>query len=257
MATPAQDGRRFVWYDLMTTDTDGATRFYRDVMGWTAEPWPGGPPYTILKTAGRGVGGVTAMPPRVEAPPHWLGYVGVPDVDETARQARELGGLVHREPSDITEVGRFAVVSDPQGAVLAVFTAHGEQPVSEGPPGVGEFSWHELATTDLVAAWEFYSELFGWEKMDALDMGEMGTYQMFGIAGRMLGGIYPKSAGMPGPPAWLYYARVDDLDRALDRVRGGGGQVLTGPLEIPGGERIAIGSDPQGALFALHDLATL
>jgi predicted enzyme related to lactoylglutathione lyase len=189
-------------------------------------------------------------------PPNWLAYVAVPDVDATAKRATELGGKLLREPEDIPTIGRFAVVADPQGAVLCAFQPGGEgagRP--EGPPAIGEFSWHELATTDHEAAFAFYSDLFGWKKGEAMDMGEMGVYQLYGRGDLPLGGMFNRTEDMPGPPAWLYYVRVESVDDAAERVKRMGGKILNGPMDVPGGDRIVQCMDPQGAAFALHQAA--
>lgn len=115
------------------------------------------------------------------------------------------------------------------------------------------FSWHELATTDHLAALRFYADLFGWSKLSEADMGPIGIYVLFGRGERQYGGMYSKPAEMPAPPHWLLYVRVASLDAALTRVRDGGGQMLNGPMEVPGGDRIAQCVDPQGAAFALHE----
>lgn len=185
------------------------------------------------------------------APPHWMAYVAVDDVDATAKKAEKLGASLIVEPQDIPNVGRFAILQDPQGATIAIIRGDQEMPLP-GEPQVGQFSWHELATTDHEAALEFYSELFGWNETDAVDMGEMGTYQIYGQGDVPLGGMFNKSGDMPGPPAWLYYTRVGDIDKTVEKVRAKGGQVLNGPMEVPGGDRIAQCLDPQGAAFAVH-----
>ncbi|MFN2422122.1 MAG: VOC family protein, partial [Gemmatimonadota bacterium] len=113
----------------------------------------------------------------------------------------------------------------------------------------------ELATTDHEAAFEFYSDLFGWDKDQAMDMGEAGVYQMYGRAGRMLGGMYNKSADQPFPPNWLYYISIGDLDATVRKVKAQGGKIIVEPMEVPGGSRIAVGLDPQGAAFGLHQRA--
>ncbi|MGH7572889.1 MAG: VOC family protein, partial [Gemmatimonadota bacterium] len=200
------------------------------------------------------IGGVMELPQEAcdqGAPPHWTAYVAVDDVDATAKKAGKLGGKVVVEPRDIPDVGRFAILHDPQGASIAIYRSEQETPPA-GEPQVGQFSWHELATTDHEAALAFYSELFGWKKTDAVDMGEMGTYQMYNKGDRMLGGMFNKSGDMPGPPAWLYYTRVEDIDETVEKVRAKGGQVMNGPMEVPGGDRIAQCMDPQGAVFAVH-----
>jgi predicted enzyme related to lactoylglutathione lyase len=155
-------------------------------------------------------------------------------------------------PNDVPTVGRFAAMSDPQGAVFAVFTPASQAPGHEGPPVLGEFSWHELATHDQPAAFRFYEMLFGWNKTSAMDMGPAGQYQMFGRNGVELGGMFNKTAEMPGPPAWTHYIMVDDIQRAADATKDGGGQVINGPMEVPGGDWIFQGIDPQGAMFATH-----
>jgi predicted enzyme related to lactoylglutathione lyase len=242
---------RFVWYDLMTTDPAKAIEFYTQVTGWGTSVWEGPMPYTMWTNGGAPIGGVMKMPPGVEAPPHWLAYIGTPDVDATVAQATGLGAKVHVQPTDIPSVGRFAVLADPQGAAFAVYSSSNPH-AEDSPAKVGEVSWHELATVDYPAALRFYQTLFGWTAGAAMDMGPAGTYQMFAVNGIDRGGIFNKPAEMPGPPAWGYYFRVADLDAALDRVKAAGGQVLNGPMEVPGGDTIAQCLDPQGGFFALH-----
>ncbi len=247
---------RFVWYDLMTTDRQPAISFYTQLIGWGTAPWEGGPEsYTLWTNRETPIGGVMDLPEDAKvagAPPHWLAYVGVPDTEETAKKTQELGGQVLHGPVSIPKVGSFAVLADPQGAAFAVFTTEEATPAKEGPPQKGEFSWHELATTNHEAAFDFYKELFGWEKTDVSDMGEMGTYQMFGVGGVPLGGMFDKPPEMPGQPFWLFYAKVDDVQAAVDQVKQLGGQVLNGPMEVPGGDWVAQCMDPQGAAFAIH-----
>jgi predicted enzyme related to lactoylglutathione lyase len=253
---------KFVWYELMTTDPDAAKKFYTDVVGWKTAPFEHatGMEYTMWlkgKTPDTAVGGLMVLPEEARkggVPPHWIGYVAVPDVDKTATRAVELGGRVVHGPEDIPEVGRFVILADPQGAVIAAYKSAQDMPQQEAEPEPGDISWHELATTDYEAAFDYYSDLFGWEKQQAMDMGEAGMYQMYGL-GEKLGGMYTKTDEQPGPPAWLYYVSVDDLDASLKKTEKKGGKVLVGPMEVPGGSRIAIGLDPQGAAFALHEKA--
>src|SRR5688500_7796606 len=214
---------KFVWYELMTTDVEGAKTFYGDVVGWGTQPFEGAPiPYTMWTAGEAPVGGVMEVP-AAEAPPSWMAHVAVDDVDATAARATELGAKILAGPESVPSVGRWVVMMDPQGAVIAAF--RGEQELGEMPePGPGRVSWHELATKDWKAAWEFYSELFGWEKQEAMEMGEAGVYQMFGLpGGAMLGGMYDKSDDQPWPPAWTYYVVVPDLEAAVEKARAGGG----------------------------------
>ncbi len=249
---------RFVWYELMTSDPEAARSFYTQLTGWTTKAGEvGDQPYTEWLNGDRSIGGLMRLPDEAKqqgAPPHWLAYVAVPSVDDTSSQAEALGAKTLVGPMDIPTVGRIAVLQDPQGAVFAVYTPSGDLPGHDGPPGVGEFSWHELATSDYASAFEFYSALFGWVKMDAADMGPGGIYQMYGcVPGQALGGMFNKPANQPGPPAsWLFYVTVDDVRVSAERVVQLGGQVLNGPMEVPDGDIVAQCMDPQGAAFALH-----
>jgi predicted enzyme related to lactoylglutathione lyase len=247
---------RFVWHDLMTTDPEAAKDFYTSVMGWGTELWENsGTSYTMWTVGGRPIAGTVTLPAEAVAGgarPHWLAYVDVPDVDATAARARELGGTVVRPPFDIPGVGRASILADPQGSLITAFASANPSPEPEGMPPVGEFSWHELATPDPEGVFTFYADLFGWEKTSEFDMGAMGIYQLFGRRGMTVGGIFRKPAEMPGPPAWLHYGRVPDVNAAVEAVRRHGGQVLNGPMEVPGGDLIAMVLDAQGGPFAVH-----
>jgi hypothetical protein len=252
---------RFCWYDLMTIDPDAAVPFYKDVVGWGTIDWQnpqGGKPYRMWANGEAPIGGVMELPEearKMGAPPHWLIYVSTPDIDATIKRAQELGGSVLHPATPIPTVGSFAVLCDPQGATFSLFTPDGDTPGHDGPPSTGEFSWHELATTDPVAAFDFYSDLFGWVKTSDFDMGPDGLYQMFGrTADVPLGGIFRKPKEMP-MPGWLPYAMVDDVHSGADRAKRAGGQVIHGPMEVPGGDWIAQCIDPQGAMFAMHSRA--
>ena len=247
---------QLVWHELMTTDPKAAEAFYTAAAGWTTAPFEGiGMSYTMWMRGEMPEGGLMALTePERQAgvPPYWLMYVGTPDVDATVREAQALGGRVLVPPMDIPNVGRFAVLADPQGAVFAAHTSANPSPAPDEPPQVGQFSWHELATSDSEAALAFYGALFGWAVTRTEDLGALGLYRMFGSGGFTFGGVFTMPPDMGVPPNWLLYVRVADIERAADEVRARGGQVLTGPHEVPGGDWVAKCLDPQGAAFALH-----
>jgi hypothetical protein len=246
---------RFVWHELMTTDTKAAIAFYTKVVGWKAQGWPQDPSYTMLVAKAGPMAGVMAIPEDAKAmgaPPSWLAYISSPDVDATTRLAVELGGRILKEPTDLPDVGRFAVLQDLQGAAFAVFTP-AQGGMGDGKPTMGDFAWHELTTTDWQAAFDFYQKLFGWTKTESMDMGsELGLYQMYGWKGTTLGGMWNKPKTMQAPPHWLAYVTVPDTKAAVEKVKQLGGQVLNGPMEVPGGDWMAQCLDPQGVLFAVH-----
>jgi len=243
----------FIWYELDTIDVKGAIKFYKDVIGWGTQPFDDN--YAIWTVGATGIGGVMTLPDeykKIGMPPHWLAYVAADDVDALTKKAESLGGKTYVPPSDIPTVGRFSVIADPQGAVIALFKPFprdAEPPPAE--PTNGHFSWHELMAGQLEDALRFYAQLFGWQKTDAVQS-PMGTYQMYGKGGRTFGGMATKPKELPDQPRWLYYVKVEDLDAALARVKKGGGKVMHGPMEVPGGDRVAQCRDPQGAAFALH-----
>jgi predicted enzyme related to lactoylglutathione lyase len=244
---------RFVWYELMTTDRDGAIAFYGALTGWKTRPF--GPDYLMWVGDQGPLGGVYPLPDEAKAmgaPPHWMSHVTVEDVDASLARARELGAKVYVEPKDIPEVGRFAVIADPQGAAISLFRPAGPMEAHDASKH-GEVCWRELLTSDQGAAFGFYSALFGWEKLGEHDLGPMGTYVLFGRGGQQLGGMFATPKEHRTPPAWLYYVNVDDLDAAVAKVKALGGKVMNGPMPIPGGARIAQVADPQGAAFALHE----
>jgi len=251
------DHGRFIWYELMTPDIPAARGFYADVVGWTASQMPGGGmEYWVLEADGVGVGGIMLLGDEQKAqgvPPNWTAYVAVDDCDAAVAKVTSLGGSVVRPAADIPGVGRFAIVADPFGAVLAIMKPtppEGSRP--DAPPGaLGHAGWRELYSGPTDTAFAFYEALFGWRKDGAHDMGPMGTYQLFANQDGQVGGMMVKPEQVPAA-CWLYYFRIGDIDAAAARVTAGGGQVLNGPMEVPSGDWVLQAMDPQGAMFCLQ-----
>lgn len=244
---------RFVWYDLSTPDPSEAIAFYTRVVGLGAEALEEMDDYTMWQVGEESIGGLLAMPEEVEetgVPPHWLAYVDVDDVDRVARRAEELGGSILSQPTDIDEERRFAVLAGVEGAVFAVFSTTSEQADGWTPPRdePGSVVWHELMTTDVAASTEFFGELFGWQEDEPIDMGDF-VYETYGLEGDTFVGVGPSSNDAS---YWTYYFAVADLEAAIERVEDNGGEVIRGPIDIPGSERIVKCVDPQGAMFAMH-----
>lgn len=253
---------KFFWYELMTGDPQAALAFYGDVVGWTHGPFGGGDagePYHILSGGGGPMGGIMAIPAEAKAcgmTPWWGGYIGSADVDGDAERLSAAGASVKRPPEDIPGVGRFAVMADPGGAIFMLLKGNSPEGMeAPAPTAPGHVGWHELYAGDFAADLAFYTGQFGWSRGEAMDMGEMGSYQLVSQTGggdfmSMTGGIMPKPAAVP-VPLWLFYFRVGDIDVAAARVTAGGGRLLQGPMEVPGGSWIVQALDPQGAMFAL------
>ena len=244
---------RFVWHDLHTPNRAGSQEFYGKVAGWAVQSWDQDPGYQMFAAKSGPLGG--AVEER-SGMPQWLAYIGTTDVDETTEAATRLGGRVQTAPTALPNGGRYAVLVDPQGATFGVH-ASATAPQPEAAPNAGEFSWHELATTIAPsAAFGFYAALFDWDLVAEHDMGPMGMYLVFGRNGRQLGGIFDKGAqGKPGAAYWLGYISVTDLEGTVERAKSARGSVLAGPMDVPGGDRVAQLMDPYGAFFALHKRA--
>jgi hypothetical protein len=253
---------QFVWHELMTTDAKAAAGFYSKVAKLKTQPAPFEKTYTMFVGSGQPMGGLMVLAGDATAqgtPPSWLSYIGTANVDDTARKAESLGGKVIKSPAPVPDGGRFAILQDPQGAVFAIYGyaqgQGGQAPPAEIP--LGHSSWHELATTDHAVAFSFYQQLFGWQTTSLMDMGPQGVYRMFGPAGAKdpFGGMYTKAPGSPGGPNWLPYIKVADARPATKTAKSSGAQILSGPMQVPGGGWISMGLDPQGAAFAIHSVA--
>lgn len=249
----------FVWYELMTTDVTAAAAFYGAVVGWSNRPFDAADSsgYQLFSTGKAEIAGLMTLPEidggeTGEKPhPGWIGYIGVESVDATAAAILNDGGRQYVPPTDIPGVGRFAVVADPQGVVFSLISGTTEdESHAFDPQGVGHGRWNELTTTDPEAAFAFYSRHFGWTKGEAMPMGEAGVYQLLDHHGVTFGAVTPLGAEAQ-KPAWAFYFGVPDIDAAIAKIGEANGQVLHGPHEVPGGECIVIGRDPQGAYFAL------
>jgi predicted enzyme related to lactoylglutathione lyase len=254
-AYPSRRQGQFSWYELITTDAEAAKTFYKNVMGWgILNPSIPQARYSLFTAGTVLVGGLVDMPgntprPRMEAA--WIGYIGVDDVDATAKLIERLGGAVHVIPRDVVNVSRYSIFADPQKARLGLLKW--AKPMQQKPATIastGRVGWHELLAEDSKNAWTFYSEVFGWQSTSA-QFGEMGTYQLFSARGQTMGGIVTKASAVPCS-CWLYYFNVEDIRSAAERVKAAGGQIFNGPVDLPSGNSMIQCKDPQGAVFALR-----
>lgn len=244
----------FIWYELLTEDAAKAADFYADVVGWTSAPAGVGPSsYRIFGIGDGHVGGMMDLPAEAKAGgarPGWLGYVAVDDVDAAAAKIVASGGKQHMPPTTLEGVGRIAMLADPQGAMFYIMRGASEGTSTAFAQSLpGHCHWNELNTSDQAAAFEFYGAQFGWKKGDSMNMGPMGEYQFLDHGGQTIGAFAPCQD--PQRPAWLYYFGVENIDECVRRINDGGGSIMFGPSEVPGGMFIIIASDPQGAVFGL------
>jgi len=243
----------FAWYELLTTDAERARDFYERVVGWrTEDASTAALPYAIFRAGSAEVGGLMELPTdarRMGATPRWVGYLAVDDIDARVERLRQLGGSVFVPPTD-SNIGRVAIVADPQTATFGMvggLKRGGRVPGAVEPGWVG---WHELFAADGKKAFAFYSELFGWRPVtgekDLLD-----SYQLVAVDGHTIGGMFNKLPRAP-VPFWLYYFEVADIAVAIEDVKKAGGRIVQGPLQLENGSWIVRCIDPQGAMFSLQ-----
>ncbi len=244
-----------IWYELLTNDSKASIAFYESVIGWKVPPSPPGAPhgYQMIDTGDAHVGGMMQLTDDMKkngAKPTWLFYVGVNDVDATAKKVEAAGGTLLMQPFDIPGAGRAAMVADPQGIPFYIMrgSTDGTSTVFERT-GMGKCNWNELATPDQASANKFYETLFGWTYPDKMPMGEAGDYVFIAVGENRIGATTKQGAKQP--KGWMFYFRVPDIDAAVEKVKAGGGQVHAGPMDVPGGDRVIVASDPQGAPFGL------
>jgi uncharacterized protein len=247
----------FCWVELATSDGEAAKKFYTELFGWTFTDNEMGPGmvYTMLQLDGKPAAALYGMPPEMREqgiPPNWLSYVSVANTDDATAKAAEFGASILKEPFDVYDFGRMAVIQDPTGAVFALWQP-GTHPGAAIYNVPGSFCWNELGTNDTAKAGDFYASLFSWGK-DTQNFGPM-EYTMFANGERPAGGMFKITPEMGSiPPNWLVYFAVADCDAATNKATELGGSVMKPPDDIPGIGRFAILTDPQGAAFAVIKL---
>lgn len=245
-----------IWYELQTPDPDAAKTFYDAVIGWTIEPRPAGPmDYRMIDTGDGMVGGVARYTPGMmpaQMQPGWKVYVGVDDVDSSAATITQAGGAVLMPAFDLPGIGRMAFVADPQGIMFYIMRGATEGGTSTAwdRTGMGKCNWNELNTSDQAGAHDFYSRVFRWSYPDRIPMGELGDYIFVHVGAEAIGATMTTRPGGP-PPGWVFYFRAPDIEAAAEQVRASGGVVHHGPVDVPGGDRIILATDPMGAIFGV------
>lgn len=245
-----------IWYELMSADPDASKAFYDNVIGWTIEARPSGPmDYRMIDSGNGGqVGGVMRLTEEMiagGAKPTWLFYIGVADVDASIAKIEATGGSVLMPAWDIPGIGRLAMVADPQGIPFYIMRgASDESSTAFERTGMGKCNWNELSTPDQAGANAFYATVFGWTYPDKMPMGEMGDYIFVEAGGQTIGATM-QTPPQGQPSAWQFYFRAPDIEAAAAKVTAQGGTVHAGPMEVPGGDRIIVASDPHGVMFGV------
>jgi predicted enzyme related to lactoylglutathione lyase len=248
----------FCWFELATSDQNGAKAFYNQLFGWEAmdNPLPPemGGVYTTFTLGGKEVGACFTLGPQMEGvPPNWMPYVAVDDADAIAAKVAALGGEVLMPAFDVMAFGRMTAFKDPTGAALSVWQPK-DHLGADLVNATGSACWGELATRDTAKAKAFYTELFGWTTKDSEVPGM--TYTEWSNGPQPIGGMLPMDGPQWDgvPPHWLTYFTVEDADATAEAASAAGGKVIMPPMDIPNTGRFAVLADPQGAVFAVIKL---
>jgi len=246
----------FCWPELLTTDSEGAKRFYAGLFGWELTDSPVGPDsvYTMAGVRGKNAAAMYEMDAerkKQKHPPVWLSYVSVEDLDASVANAKELGAKMVVDAMDVMDIGRMAVLRDPQDGVVALWQPiqHiGAQIVDEP----GTLCWNELHTHDVDGSGAFYTKLFDWSART--DKGKP-PYTTFKNGARDAGGMIEIQEEWGDVPThWMVYFAVDDCDAALEKAKSLGGREIMPPMDVDNVGRFALLCDPQGAAFAIIKL---
>ncbi len=260
------------WVDATEPDPDAAVAFYGGVFGWELEdamPPDAESRYFMARIRGKNVAAVGSSPPGAPPMAVWNTYIAVESADESAARAREAGGTVLKEPFDVMDAGRMAVLADPEGAVFCVWQARGSQG-AELVNEHGTVNFNGLNTRDVEAAKAFYGSVFGWRTLSLGAGVEMWTLPGYGdhLAERdpelrervresggptgfedAVAAITPIQADQADVPAhWNVTFAVDDADAIAATAAELGGTVIAPPFDAPW-VRMTVIADPQGATF--------
>ena len=241
---------KFVWYDLLTNDVLAVRTFYGGLFGWEFEGEKRvDAEYTVIKKDGIPIGGIVYKDEKDVEHSQWLSYLSVADVDRAVEMIRGKNGIVYREPFELPDRGRVAVVADPQGAPVVLIKSQSGDPADRGPI-TNNWLWTELFASDVDAAADFYSRLVDYT-VEEFDTGLKIPYYVFKKNETNRGGMLELPwEGVK--PNWLPYVLVDDPGKIADKVKSLGGQVLIAPNEDIRQGSVALIQDPAGAVFAIQ-----
>lgn len=240
------------WVELSTPDPDGAASFYGQLFGWEAVAPPGDTAggYRMFMQGGEAVAGLMGHM-HADRPTAWLTYFNVADADRAALEAQSAGGTVVVEPTDVTDMGRMAFLTDPDGAGFGVWQARAfegadlrDEPVS--------MCWHELLTSDAEVGERFYTAVFDWEARSTQIEGAPPGYLVWRRDGQEIAGMVDVT-GQPFAhvrPHWAVCLAVRSVDEIAERAQALGGSLTYEPMEMSIGRFVGI-ADPQGATVSV------
>ncbi len=236
------------WNESNSNDPAKASAFYQELFGWSENTMEMGEmgTYRMLNIGERTVAGMMATPEGV--PSHWLGYVQVEDVDATAEKIAAAGGNIMMPPFDIPNMGRSAIVTDPQGAAFGLFAGTGDaMSAADAPmanPVEHSVCWVQLMTSDVQGAVKFYQDIFGWSSEPMEDQ------FVFKVGERMHCSVMANPQPET-PNHWLTYVMVDEVSDYETKASKLGGTVLVPKSTVPNMGEFSVIADPTGGVYAV------
>lgn len=242
---------KFVWFDLLSTDMTACENFYEALFGWNFQRTNDS--NARVKTIFHQSTPIGNMIGRESSPgdSQWLSYMSSEDVDATLHLADANGGSTYREARDMPNRGRTGLALDPQGAAFAVLTSPSGDPIDVGfRPDM--WMGAELWTTNVKGAAKFYQEIAGYD-IEHVEVHEKVEYWMLKKNGKPRAGIVSIPwKGMK--PEWVPYIAVASVTAVVEKVEALGGTILIAPdMSVKEG-RLAMISDPSGAVFGIHQI---
>lgn len=255
---PAPTGKqlagKFVWHDLFTHDLKTAVKFYNGVFGWLfIDTVPNGVPVKTILRDGIPIANAVEISAsnRDKYDSLWLSYMSVPDVDAAAKLAGQHGATTYKQPRDLPDRGRIAIITDGQGAIFGLVHSPSGDPLDQANR-LHHFIGSELWTTDLEKAVETYIALGGYE-LSLVEAGPDGNYHLLTTNSVPRAGIV-KIPWDNVKPNWIPYIAVNDVKATTAMVESLGGRLLVKPPEEKVENPLAIVADPSGAVFGIQEV---
>ena len=252
VSSPSARVGQFVWHDLVTRDAATSRMFYSALLGWefTASTRDGHT-YYVARSDGDAIGGIVELESIEPGSAVWVSYLAVPDLERAVAQVTSAGGKVLLEPRPVKDYARVAVVTDPQGAPLALAVVTDKLPTGSEQPEANHFFWTEYLAKDGPAALTFYKSLTGFESTSSTTPN--------GIEYHVLKNDRPRAGLLQIPaqatmikPHWLPYVRVADPAALATRAEALGGKILMAPRPDLRNGTLTVIADPTGAAIALQ-----
>jgi len=250
------------YYELYSNNVVETQAFYKGVFGWESKELMKDPQYFGINDAsGNMIAGLMDVKITAGAPPHWMPYVHSKNLEASIKPIEKAGGKVVKAATEVPNHGRFAIISDPEGARFALWQMNDKvTPTKDNDKNLKKpptpFCWEELNVKDSEAALKFYKPALSWTSHDhAMGPGDDAPkYHMFALKGER----DPKKAfsgigRLEGDahPHWLTYVEVKNADETVAKISELGGKIIKPAFDVPTVGRMATVADPQGAVFAI------